>query len=66
MATRLDAGAQDGSLRRIDPYQRMWIISSAINGMIDLRYAASDEEAPPLDTLVTIPLDGLSPRLEFA
>jgi AcrR family transcriptional regulator len=55
-------GAADGSLRKVDPLQTLWIISSAITGMVDQRYVASDEEhgSPPTGTLVDILLGGLA------
>lgn len=55
----LKAGREDGSIRDVDPYHALWIIASAMTGMADLRYAASDEEAPPIDALVSILVDGL-------
>ena len=55
-------GAADGSLRKVDPFQTLWIISSAITGMVDQRYVASDEHhgSPPTGTLVDILLGGLA------
>jgi AcrR family transcriptional regulator len=59
----LTAGATDGSLLPVDPYAALWIIASAINGMVDLRYAALDAEgSAPTDTLVAVLIDGLAPR----
>jgi AcrR family transcriptional regulator len=57
-------GAADGSLRDVDPFQTLWIISSAITGMVDQRYVATAEEngAPPTGTLVDILLGGLATR----
>ncbi|MDQ1359915.1 MAG: hypothetical protein QOJ44_292 [Acidimicrobiaceae bacterium] len=57
-------GAADGSLRHVDPFQTLWIISSAITGMVDQRYGATAEEtgAPPTGTLVDILLGGLATR----
>jgi len=57
-------GVADGSLRDVDPFQTLWIISSAITGMVDQRYVATAEEngAPPTGTLVDILLGGLATR----
>lgn len=57
-------GVADGSLRNVDPFQTLWIISSAITGMVDQRYVVSVEEngSPPTGTLVDILLGGLATR----
>ena len=59
----LTAGAKEGSLRSVDTYAVLWIIASAINGMADLRYAATGaDDSPPTETLVSVFVDGLAPR----
>jgi TetR/AcrR family transcriptional regulator, cholesterol catabolism regulator len=59
----LTDGAKEGSLRSVDTYAVLWIIASAINGMVDLRYAATGADgAPPTETLISVLVDGLAPR----
>ncbi|HUP73165.1 MAG TPA: TetR/AcrR family transcriptional regulator [Acidimicrobiales bacterium] len=59
----LTDGAHEGSLRSVDSYAVLWIIASAVNGMADLRYAATGADAsPPTETLISVLVDGLAPR----
>lgn len=60
----LAEGVADGSLRPVDPGATLWVISSAITGMVDQRYVATrdDRRAPPVAALVDILLGGLATR----
>ncbi len=59
----LAAGVADGSLRSMDPAATLWVISSAINGMVDQRYTVVDGcLSPPTATLVDIVLGGIATR----
>jgi AcrR family transcriptional regulator len=60
----LAEGVADGSVRPVDPGAILWILSSAITGMVDQRYAAThgDRSAPPVSALVEILFEGLAAR----
>lgn len=60
----LAEGVADSSVRPVDSGAILWVLSSAITGMVDQRYAATqgDRSAPPVTALVQILFDGLAAR----